>query len=479
LKKSNRSGVAEGGGLGEEFRRALASFYSHFLLAEKRCANIKTYMPGFSERLSAMKGKQEAADLKKQEAEKAAEAARLEREAKRSELAVERDRVMAEFSQTEQTANEAHEAIAQADAFAAEQGENLDAGAKAEIDAMKVEAGEAQQKFEELKQRIDALNIEISAFEESAETQETSQETTTKTVSAEGTEEINQQTEIEQTPHIGDTEKNEEALQVEAETEKKERTPKEALQNLNQTIEKTPTLKPNEKDREYYQSLLGQFNAALKNGKSGEANTLFNQLQGTYEYVKQVAENPQVVSTFKDQMAEKYRSEGVEEIAKLFETPADEDRDIIIEKAKYVYALDKAYKANRWGNDLQPYLDSVESQFINNPEFLSVVDSREREKLLRERGRMEEFLGNKDGVIKFFENGGASRVQDWFPHLSEELRSDKELVKKLLTEKKDTGVILMNAGETLQKDPELQSLAFDNYNIGDPEWEKFKQGLKQ
>ena len=143
-------------------------------------------MAGFSERLSAMKGKQEASEqMKKEQAEKAAEAARLEREAKRSELSAERDAVTAEFAQAEQTANEAREAIAQADAFAEQQGENLDPEAKAEIDAMKVEAGEAQQKFEELKTKLDGLNTEISAFEESGESQETSTEAVAEVVEQE------------------------------------------------------------------------------------------------------------------------------------------------------------------------------------------------------------------------------------------------------------------------------------------------------
>jgi glycerol-3-phosphate cytidylyltransferase-like family protein len=125
-------------------------------------------MPGFSERLSAMKSKQETADQQKKETEEgAAETAKLERGAKKSELVAERDRVNVEFAQTEQTAIEAREAVAQADAFAAEQGENLDPGAKEEIDAIKMEAEQAQQKFEELKTRLDNLNLEISAFEKS------------------------------------------------------------------------------------------------------------------------------------------------------------------------------------------------------------------------------------------------------------------------------------------------------------------------
>ncbi|MFA5796396.1 MAG: hypothetical protein WC885_04515 [Candidatus Shapirobacteria bacterium] len=152
-------------------------------------------MAGFSERLSAMKGKQEASEqMKKEQAEKAAEAARLEHETKRSELSAERDTVMAEFTQAEQTANEAREAIAQADAFAEQQGENLDPEAKAEIDAMKVEAGEVQQKFEGLKIRLDGLNTEISAFEGSEESQETSAEATGEVVQEEIVEQTSEQT---------------------------------------------------------------------------------------------------------------------------------------------------------------------------------------------------------------------------------------------------------------------------------------------
>jgi len=154
-------------------------------------------MAGFSEKLSAMKGKQEAADLKKkEEAEQAVETARLEREGKRNELSTEHERVSAEFSQAEQTANEAREVIAEVDAFASEQGENLDPEAKVEIDAMKVEADEAQQKFEELKTRLDALNAEISAFEGS-EQETASTEATEETTPQENatTENIEQPTE--------------------------------------------------------------------------------------------------------------------------------------------------------------------------------------------------------------------------------------------------------------------------------------------
>src|SRR3989344_5862449 len=180
-----------------------ADWIMHFCLPKKDMLYY-SHMAGFGERLSAMKGKQEASEqMKKEQAEKAAETARLEREAKRSELSAERDTVTAEFAQAEQTANEAREAIAQADAFAEQQGENLDPEAKAEIDAMKVEAGEAQQKFEELKTRLDGLNAEISAFEGSEESQETSTGATAEVVQGEEpTTEETPQVEVEQAPDI-------------------------------------------------------------------------------------------------------------------------------------------------------------------------------------------------------------------------------------------------------------------------------------
>jgi chromosome segregation ATPase len=131
-------------------------------------------MPSFSDRLLAIKVKQEVSDLKKkEEAEKAQDTVRLELEAKRSELSVERDAVMVEFAEAEKTANEAKEAIAQADVFAEQQGENLDPKAKAEIDAMKGEAGEAQRKFQELELKLKTLKEEIEEFEKSEQPPET------------------------------------------------------------------------------------------------------------------------------------------------------------------------------------------------------------------------------------------------------------------------------------------------------------------
>jgi|GEM_PF-4373930 len=127
----------------------------------------------FQKRLEAMKGKQEAGDKKKQEEEtkKAEEAARLEREGKRSELAGERDRIAAELPPAEKAATEAQVAIAQADAFAAEQGDNLDPEAKAEIDALKAEAGEAEQKFDTLKTQLETITAQIASLESSTDAQ--------------------------------------------------------------------------------------------------------------------------------------------------------------------------------------------------------------------------------------------------------------------------------------------------------------------
>ena len=138
----------------------------------------------FSEKLAAMKAKQETGDNKKKEdAEKAnAEAAKIESEAKKSELQSERERVTTEMSQAEQGALQAESAIKEAEAFAAEQGENLDPEAKAEIDSIKAEAGEAIQKFENLKAELAGIDSELANLEEgqSIESINTENETLTE-----------------------------------------------------------------------------------------------------------------------------------------------------------------------------------------------------------------------------------------------------------------------------------------------------------
>lgn len=120
---------------------------------------------GFGEKLSAMKAKQEAADQKKKEEEKKAQA-EAAKEIKKNELQTERESVSAEIDQAEQEAKEADAAIKEAEAFAAEQGENLDPEAKAEIDAIKIEAGEVIEKFTSLKAEMARIDEEIAALSE-------------------------------------------------------------------------------------------------------------------------------------------------------------------------------------------------------------------------------------------------------------------------------------------------------------------------
>lgn len=123
------------------------------------------------DRLMAMKEKQTSAEQARIEAEQkaAAEKASAERETKRGELSAERERVGAELQGAEQEASAADSAIAEADAFATEQGENLAPEAKAEIDAIKVEAGEAKKKFETLKVEFSRIEAELQGLEVPAE----------------------------------------------------------------------------------------------------------------------------------------------------------------------------------------------------------------------------------------------------------------------------------------------------------------------
>jgi len=125
-------------------------------------------MPTFEERIAAMKNAQSVGERKKQEeAEKAAaEAATSERETKRGELAGERESVAAELILAEQAADQAKDALVQAEAFAAEQGENLDDAAKAEIDTIKEEAAEAHRTFDEIKARLEKIDVEIQTLDQ-------------------------------------------------------------------------------------------------------------------------------------------------------------------------------------------------------------------------------------------------------------------------------------------------------------------------
>ncbi|MEO6536497.1 MAG: hypothetical protein ABIT47_02305 [Candidatus Paceibacterota bacterium] len=122
-------------------------------------------MTGFSEKFSAIKAKQEEADSKKLEEAKATEAeSAREREAVSGELFSRQEKLREEFGQAEQNAREANEVMAEADAFAAQQGENLDPGVASEIVALKAEATEAGQRLEELRTALDSLTTEIQAL---------------------------------------------------------------------------------------------------------------------------------------------------------------------------------------------------------------------------------------------------------------------------------------------------------------------------
>lgn len=124
-------------------------------------------MAGFGDRLASMKKAQEEAEKSKQEkaAAEAAEAAAQEREAKMDALSKRRESIGAELEQATAEASEASEAVADAEAFAAEAGEDLDPGAKAEFDALKQEAGEVIAKFEAMKTEIAEIDAEIASLE--------------------------------------------------------------------------------------------------------------------------------------------------------------------------------------------------------------------------------------------------------------------------------------------------------------------------
>lgn len=155
----------------------------------------------FSEKLAAMRAKQESADSKKKEAAEmaAAETAKQERESKKTELQAERERVSAELTSAEGGAAQAEAAIKEAEAFAAEQGENLDVEAKAEIDSIKAEANEAVQKFEKLKTELARIDTEIGGMEEggSAEVEDTKTEVVETKLESQDSSNESASTEIE------------------------------------------------------------------------------------------------------------------------------------------------------------------------------------------------------------------------------------------------------------------------------------------
>ena len=133
-----------------------------------------------SDRLAAMKSKQEAGDAAKNETmareqaeREAAQAEKMkqEAEAKKSELAQEQERVRVELVAAEQSAKDAEAAFQEANAFEKAQGENLDTEAKAEIEAIKAEAGEAIAKLDTLRVELGRINgrIELLGHTEEAE----------------------------------------------------------------------------------------------------------------------------------------------------------------------------------------------------------------------------------------------------------------------------------------------------------------------
>ncbi len=126
-------------------------------------------MPGFSDRLAAAKAKNTEAQERKAAESKAAEAAEAAKHEKLGELGKQREGIQAELSRAEAGAEEARNSVAEADAYVKEQGDALDAEAKAEIDAIKAEAGETIQKFEALKAELAKIDAEISAMEGTGE----------------------------------------------------------------------------------------------------------------------------------------------------------------------------------------------------------------------------------------------------------------------------------------------------------------------
>ncbi|MFA5186174.1 MAG: hypothetical protein WC551_06820 [Patescibacteria group bacterium] len=129
-------------------------------------------MAGFSDKLAAAKAKNAEAQERKA-AEAAAEAKKAAAESARQEklgnLAKLREGVQAELGKTENDAGEAQKAMAEADAYVKEQGDALDAEAKAEIDQVKAEAGEVVRKFESLKAELAKIDAEIAATENAGE----------------------------------------------------------------------------------------------------------------------------------------------------------------------------------------------------------------------------------------------------------------------------------------------------------------------
>jgi len=114
------------------------------------------------DRLAGAKEKQEEA-----EAKAAAEKVVAEKEAKRGELSVEREKIAAEITETEQQASEAEAALAEVEEM--ESKGELDPEVANELAEIKQEALSTQKQYEELKQRLAEVEEKITALEAGSE----------------------------------------------------------------------------------------------------------------------------------------------------------------------------------------------------------------------------------------------------------------------------------------------------------------------
>jgi hypothetical protein len=163
-------------------------------------------MAGLMDRLAAAKAKQgeveqtKSAEEAKKQAELAEEQSRLaEQEARRGELSAERESVAAEVGLAEKDANEASQALQEVSDLEGK-GEELDAGVKEELMAIKIEAEEKLKAFVELKARLVEIDAEISGLESSGGSQDTETHQAVAEVKVEKSEEIEKVQEAAKSP---------------------------------------------------------------------------------------------------------------------------------------------------------------------------------------------------------------------------------------------------------------------------------------
>jgi len=172
---------------------------------------------GIQEKLAALKQAQEIANDKKRALEKA-EAQKTEKEARRSELTLEREKVAAELSQAEQTAKETETALAEANEYKNAQGDDLTPEAEEIFNAMKIEEEEAIQSFEKLKSQLEEIDAELGGAEGAEPVIEPYQtEEATESVQAEYVESAVEPDQTEQTAESAPTEAVEEKAEIKAE----------------------------------------------------------------------------------------------------------------------------------------------------------------------------------------------------------------------------------------------------------------------